>query len=247
MNDHDRDGTSWHDNLSMEYHMKQYAEVKESTKAFSKYFSRDLNISKSILDIGTGAGAATFYLANEFSETDFIGIDQSGELISKAKEILSNFNLKNLSFDTGDWFDLDEKWKGVDGVISMQTLSWLSEIEQPMVQIFSTIKPNWIGLSSLFYEGDISCRIEVFEHSRDRKTFYNVYSIKELNRLASQYGYQVQMADTFDIDIDISRPANIDLMSTYTEKIQGNLDHQRLQISGPLLLNWYFVLISKIR
>ena len=239
-------GTSWTDPISMDYHMKQWNEPKESTKAFSNFFSKELSNSKSVVDLGAGAGAATYYLANRNLRTNFIGIDHSKELIDSAKETSKEYNLTNLAFDTGDWFNLNKNFGGVDGVISLQTLSWLPEMKNPMTQIFEVIKPDWIGLSSLFYEGDISCRIEVFEHIRSRKTFYNVYSLKELNRLAVEYGYKIVKSDRFDIQIDIPKPTNTDLMGTFTEKVEGSSDYQRLQISGPLLMNWYFVLIRKM-
>ena len=105
-------GTSWIDPLSMDYHMKQWNEPKESTKAFSEFFSNELSMSKSIIDIGAGAGAATYYLANKYSRTNFIGVDYSKELIDYAKKTSREFNLTNLSFDTGDWFNLDKKWGG---------------------------------------------------------------------------------------------------------------------------------------
>ena len=136
---------------------------------------------------------------------------------------------------------------GVDGVISLQTLSWLSQMRNPMTEIFQVIKPSWVGLTSLFYEGDISCRIEVFEHSRSRKSFYNVYSLKELNRLAVQHEYEIIKSNRFNIEIDIPKPTNIDLMGTFTEKVEGSSEYRRLQISGPLLMNWYFVLIKKVQ
>ena len=240
-------GTSWIDSLSMDYHMKQWNEPKESTKAFSKFFSNELSNSKSIIDIGAGAGAATYYLASRNPKTNFTGVDYSRELIDSAKETSKKYDLKNLSFDTGDWFNLDKKWGKVNGVISLQTLSWLPEMRNPMTQIFEVIKPDWIGLTSLFYEGDISCRIEVFEHSRSRKTFYNVYSLKNLGRLVAEYKYEIVKFDRFDIEIDIPKPKDIDLMGTFTEKVEGSSDYQRLQISGPLLMNWYFVLIRKIQ
>ena len=239
-------GTSWIDPISMDYHMKQWNEPKESTKAFLNFFSKELSNSKSVVDLGAGAGAATYYLANRNLRTNIIGIDYSKELIDSAKETSKEYNLTNLAFDTGDWFNLNKNFRGVDGVISLQTLSWLPEMKNPMTQIFEVIKPDWIGLTSLFYEGDISCRIEVFEHIRSRKTFYNVYSLKELNRLAVEYGYKIVKSDRFDIQIDIPKPTNTDLMGTFTEKVEGSSDYQRLQISGPLLMNWYFVLIRKM-
>jgi SAM-dependent methyltransferase len=241
-------GADWIDPLSMDYHMKQWNEPKESTKVFSELFSNQLSMSKCVLDIGSGAGAATYYLANRNSRTNFIGIDHSKELIHSAQKTSREFRLRNLAFDHGDWLNLDKKWGvgGIDGVISLQALSWLPEMRKPMTQIFKVIKPDWIGLTSLFYEGDISCKIEVFEHSRSRKTFYNVYSLKELDRLAVGYGYKVVKSNGFDIGIDIPKPANIDLMGTFTEKVVRSSGYQRLQISGPLIMNWYFVLIKKI-
>lgn len=240
-------GTSRIDRLSLDYHMKQWNEPKESTKAFSNFISSELENSKSVVDIGAGAGAATYYLASRNSQTIFIGVDHSKELIDSAKETCKEFELENLSFEIGDWFNLDKKWSGIDGVISLQTLSWLPEMRNPMTQIFEVIKPDWIGLTSLFYEGDISCRIEVFEHSRSRKTFYNVYSLRELNRFAMEHKYEIVEFNRFEIGINLPKPTNIDLMGTFTEKVEGSSDYQRLQISGPLLMNWYFVLIKKMR
>ena len=68
----------------------------------------------------------------------------------------------------------------------------------------------------------------------------------ELNRLANDYGYEVVTSDRFEIDIDVPKPKNKDIMGTFTEIVNGSLDYKRLQISGPLLLNWYFVLLKKI-
>jgi len=74
------------------------------------------------------------------------------------------------------------------GVISLQTLSWLPEFEQPLRQIFEKIAPDWIAMSSLFYEGDISCKIEVEEHAAGNHFFYNVYSIPAVSRFAREFG-----------------------------------------------------------
>jgi 2-polyprenyl-3-methyl-5-hydroxy-6-metoxy-1,4-benzoquinol methylase len=238
--------TPWIDPISMAYHMKQWSEPKDSTKAFSNFIADELSHSKSVVDIGAGAGAATYYLARRNLNTNFIGLDYSEELIESAKANSKESGLGNLSFETGDWFDLQNNLGKIDGVISLQTLSWLPEMRTPMVQIFEVIKPDWIGLTSLFYEGEISCRVEVFEHKRDRKTFYNIYSVKELARLAAEYHYEIVKFDRFNIEIDIPRPENVDSMGTFTEKVEGSPYYQRLQISGPLLMNWYFVLLKKI-
>ena len=238
--------TPWADPISMEYHMRQWNEPKESTKAFLNFVKDEISNSESVLDLGAGAGAATYYLASRNLGTNFIGIDYSKDLIRIANETSKQFNLVNLSFEIDDWFNLTKRKDKVNGVVSLQTLSWLSEMKIPVTQIFEVIEPDFIALTSLFYEGDISCKIEVFEHIRNRKTFYNIYSLKELSRLAREHHYEIVKFERFDIGIDIPKPQNIDLMSTFTEKIEGSSDYQRLQISGPLLMNWYFVLIKKL-
>jgi ubiquinone/menaquinone biosynthesis C-methylase UbiE len=186
-------------------------------------------------------------LAQNHPKTSFIGVDQSEELIAIANGIQITKEAANLRFEVGNWFDLKHPPESTDGVVSLQTLSWLPEMEIPMSQIFLTIKPKWIGISSLFYDGDITCKIEVYEHIRNRKTFYNVYSLRELNRFANSFGYEVTLSKKFNLEIDLPKPNNIDLMGTYTERVQRKIGYERLQISGPLLMNWRFVLISRIK
>ena len=65
--------------------------------------------------------------------------------------------------------------------------------------------------------------------------------------MAGEFDYEIVKSSRFDIEIDIPKPNNRDVMGTFTEKVEGSLEYQRLQISGPLLMNWYFVLIKKSR
>ncbi len=247
MNNYERGFASWSDPLSLQYHTKQWAEQKESTKNFNKFFQNELKNSTRVIDLGAGAGAATYFLSQNHPKTHFIGVDQSEKLIDIANGMQIAKEAANLRFEVGNWFDLRHPQDSIDGVVSLQTLSWLPELEAPMSQIFLKIKPKWIGLSSLFYDGGITCKIEVHEHIRERKTFYNVYSLKELNRFANSFGYEVTRSKKFNLEIDLPKPKNLDLMGTYTERVQRKIGFERLQISGPLLLNWKFVLISRIK
>jgi SAM-dependent methyltransferase len=227
------------------YHRNQWRKQKESTKEFLTFFQNEISRSTQLLDLGCGAGAVTTFLAKRFPETKFIGIDNSADLIEEARFMSSKCQLKNLKFQIGDWNNLDKNWENVDGVISVATLSWLPEMIKPMSALFGTVKPQWIGLSSLFYEGEISCRIEVNEHKRDRVSFYNVYSIRELERLANKYDYKVSRFQSFEIGIDIAKPKDIDSMGTYTVRIEESMRIKRLQLSGPLNMPWCFVLLTR--
>ena len=239
--------TTWVDPASMLYHLRQWDTPKQSTKAFEAFVSDHLSKAKSIVDLGCGAGAATAYLARKNSSASFTGVDDSNELISVAAKMAQEQQIDNLSFRQGDMFNLLPQ-NGVDGVISLQTLSWLSEYEAPFLEIFWKISPQWIALTSLFYEGDITAWIQIEEHQKDnRKVPYNVYSIPAIKRLCNKHGYEISKFDRFEIDIDIDKPTELDAMGTYTRRayIAHSSTHERLQMSGPLLLNWYMLLIEK--
>lgn len=230
----------------MGYHLSQWKEPKRSTIHFERFAKDVLSGQGAVLDIGCGAGAATAYLASRSPTRTFFGADISQDLIGIAKELATRTGALNLSFGTADVFNLAPSAE-FDGVVCLQTLSWLPDFDRPLKEIFQKISPSWIALSSLFYEGDISCRIEVTEHKRNRSTFYNVYAIPALQRFCVEFGYEVTCVEPFVIDVDLPRPMDRDLMSTYTirEGTGGQSDAARVQISGPLLMNWHFVLIRR--
>jgi SAM-dependent methyltransferase len=240
----------------------------ESTKEFLAFISGNLTESRQVVDLGCGAGATTSYIASKFSGVSFIGIDLDSSLIDLAKKQNPKVTASNVDFHVGNLFEVEDKGlvklfhesrsdrdkvkendnQEIDGVISLATLSWLDNFEEPIKQIVENIGPQWIGLSSLFYEGEISCVIKVIEHERQKESNYNVYSLKNLDRFVSQFGYKITRYNVFDIGIDLPTPPHKDLMQTYTEKILSeNAEIRRIQISGPLLMNWYFVLIERAK
>lgn len=230
----------WHnlDDSARQYHLAQWRQEKQSTRAFADFISGELSNSRIVVDLGCGAGACTNYLATRNPSVQFSGVDLSGELIQLATDF--GKSTQNLSFSQGDWFALPPNF--YDGAVSLQTLSWLPEFETPLEQIFSNIKPKWFAATSLFYEGDISCRIEVTEHARERTSFYNVYSLPALARFCERHDYRLTRVEPFNIGIDLAKPSNLDAMGTYTRKTD---DGSRLQISGPLLMPWHMILIER--
>lgn len=235
------------DASSLAYHALQWESPKQSTLAFERFVSSTLSKSKNVIDLGAGAGAATAYLANKNPAVEFTAFDYSIELTELGKNMQANKKINNLDFEVGDWYNLNLS-KNYDGCMSLQTLSWLPDYRAPMIEIFQKINPDFLALTSLFYEGDITCRIEVEECVRNnRKSFYNIYSLPAIGRLCEEYGYYLEKYSPFNIDIDIQKPNDLNVMGTYTEKIATeNLGQvRRLSISGPLLMNWYMVLIKK--
>ena len=230
------------------YHKTQWETPKQSTIAFENFALKHISKSKNIIDMGAGAGASTAHLANNFKSVHFTAFDYSAELTQLGTKIAFDKEIKNLSFEQGDWLKMRPTNK-FDGCISLQTLSWLPDYEMPLKAIFKNINPNWLAITSLFYEGDITCRIEVEEHKKEKKCFYNVYSIPAISRLCEQEGFTLIKAVPFEIGIDIEKPKNLDIMGTYTRTLFRNNKNtnERIQISGPLLMNWYMLLIEKTK
>jgi SAM-dependent methyltransferase len=228
------------------YHKAQWNEPKRSTLAFLDFAGEHIFKSKNVVDMGAGAGAATATLALKYKNCNFTAFDYSAELVNIGKKLSDERSIDNLIFQHGDWYGIEDSKNKYDGCISLQALSWLPDCHEPLKIIFQRLAPNWVALTSLFYHGDITCRIEVEEHTRNRKSFYNIYSLPSIERLCRQSGYRLIKFMPFDIDIDIERPTNPDLMGTYTRKVVGGCyAEERIQISGPLLMSWYMLLIEK--
>jgi hypothetical protein len=130
--------------------------------------------------------------------------------------------------------------------MSLATLSWLPDFDKPLSEVFEKLSPEWVALTSLFYEGDITMWVEVEEHSRNKKSRWNVYSIPALQRYCNTLGYRVTRVDPFHLNLDLPEPENKGVMGTYTKRVWsdgGNVE--RLQISGPMLQSWYQLLIER--
>jgi ubiquinone/menaquinone biosynthesis C-methylase UbiE len=177
------------DASGLEYHVLQWESPKQSTLAFERFVGSTLSKSKNVIDLGAGAGAATAYIANKNPAVKFTAFDYSVELTELGKKIQADKKINNLDFEVGDWYNLNLS-KNYDGCISLQTLSWLPDYRAPIIEIFQKITPDFLALTSLFYEGDITCRIEVEECTRNnRKSFYNIYSLPAICNILSHHFY----------------------------------------------------------
>ena len=219
------------DEETLAYHLR-HDERAESTMAFGNFIWKIL-AGKPVLDIGCGAGGATAALQERFPNTRFSGLDISRHLISLATQ-----THPNIPFMVGDACRLNKMLR-FDGVISLQTFSWMPNIERPLLQICNVIHPRWLAFSSLFYEGDISAKIVVDEPKRPRRAYYNIYSIPRTEEFMQTQGYKIAGLKPFTLHAELPRPANPHIMKTWT--------HRGLQFSGPLWLPWYFLAFERIK
>lgn len=225
-----------------DYHERQFKIPYRSTILFDNFLSRRISIGggDKILDLACGGGANEYYFANKYPSAEFIGMDIDTSLFCLFHKY--GGSLKNVTLIGGDWFNISEQHIGkYNGVISLQSLSWLPEWEKPLEEICK-LQPQFIAMSSLFYEGNIDYCIKLknFERPENNKKYsecyYNIYPLPKIQFFLDERGYKMEY-EPFEIDIDIPKPKSKDI-GTYTIKTE---DGKRLQISAAMLMPWYFI------
>lgn len=243
----------WINNTDEQYYDRQFHTPYRSTEVFCDWLINngllDSSIKSSILDIGTGKGANLNYMQKRFPNCNFLGIDINLKFIHEGNDFFYNNKIPNCSLEYGDIFNLSKtKYKNqFDGIVSLQTLSWIPNYEKALTQMIA-LNPKWIAISSLFYEGLINCKIEISEYENEhdnvptKESLYNIYSLPKVKHLFASYGFTTFKFIPFVIDIDLPLPNNPSKMGSHTIKLENQ---QRLQISGPILMNWYFILACR--
>lgn len=241
------------ENCEEQYHARQFETPYRSTIAFVEWLGKYVDFSKgkinNILDLACGAGANLVYLRDMYPTIHYTGFDIDMKLIEMGNKILNLKGYDNCILEYGDWYNPNMNYKNTfDGIISLQTLSWLPEYKTAIEKMLA-YNPKWIALSSLFYEGKINYTIKLEDYTRPNEEqdfseyYYNIYSLPLVKSLFAEYGYTNFQFHPFNIDIDIEKP-KVDGggLGTYTIK---TAEGKNLQVSGGLMLPWYFIYASK--
>jgi SAM-dependent methyltransferase len=238
--------TSWSDANALPYHLIQWERTKESTKEFVHFLSSELESPGHFLDLGCGGGAATYTLSQFSRDSSWTGIDLDKNLVSVANRLANEKGVPNLKFLEADLCNFGSA-NIFDGVVSLQTVSWLDDFRPAFSNVFKNLRPKWFAVTSIFFEGDISAYTKVKEHRTKRSVHYNTYSIPEVKRFAREMGYDLQKKQKSEIPLDLVKPTDLDVMGTYTVRPDNFEKQGRLQISGPLLMSWYMLFFRKIQ
>lgn len=233
----------WVEDKNLEWYKRQFKNPYRITVAFEKFLSENVSInSEKILDVGCGAGSALVYIADKYKNAQFTGIDVNTDLFQ-----LFEGETNNIHFEAADCFHMSDQYRNqFDGVISLQTLSWLPEYQRPLEQICK-INPKWIAISSLFYNGKINYTISIENYERPAggadfsQVNYNIYSVPIIREMLQKYGYMNFHYSPFEIDIDIAKPEHSDL-GYYTVTTQ---DNRRLAFNTCLFQPEGFIFASK--
>jgi hypothetical protein len=156
---------------------------------------------------------------------------------------LASEHCKQNRYITDNLINTHKYFKGqLKGIFCLQTISWLESYDEVLKSFFKT-KPDWILLTSLFYDGLVDAQIKITDWTKSvagkkgRQTFYNIYSIPRFTDFAEKSGYRLDCASPFQLPIDLDRPSDKG-MGTYTIKRDTG---ERIQVSGPLMMPWYTV------
>lgn len=232
---------------TLEYHKKQFEIPYRSTVAFCDWLENigclEGDKEQSVIDIGSGMGANLAYMSKRFPSVTFTGIEKNPRLVKEGKAHLEKMKASKCTLVKGDIFNLPKKYrKACEGLISIQTLSWFPEFKTPLKKMVD-LKPNWIALTSLFFDGRVDAKTIIRDYTSPQgkkpynEKFYNVYSIPLVREFLASHGYEKFDYTPFEIDVNLPKP--MDGMGTYTETLTNG---RRIQISGPVLMKWYFIM-----
>ncbi len=232
--------------INHKYFKTQLTKPKESTKEALKIFQYlKLNNLKTI-DLACGNGANLTFLKKKYKNKKYcLGIDFNKKLIKKA---LKNKDYHDLDFQYGNILNLKKSLANkFQLVTSFQTLSWMEDYTRAVNEMIK-LRSDYIFISSLFWEGLIDFKIQVKElkdKSYKRRlvdsSYYNIYSINNFINLFKHKKYKLFFCKKFEIKKKIKKDQK-NKMGTYTIKNKKKF----IQISGPLIMNWYFIIFKKL-
>lgn len=97
-----------------------------------------------VLDVGSGPGTITADFARLAAPGEVLGLDRSPEVVAAATALAAEQHLANLSFDTGDVYDLDFPDGTFDVVHAHQVLQHLTDPVEALREMRRVAKPGGI-------------------------------------------------------------------------------------------------------
>lgn len=242
------DNAQWLDlpDKTVQYHRAQYDTVYSSTTAFCDWLEElgllAADAAPRVLDLGAGMGANVHYMSRRVPAGRFTGVELNPDLVAMGREELARRG-GAADLRQGDLFALGAEHAGAyDGIVSYHTLMGFPAFE-PVLEVQAGLGPRWIAISSLFYDGPLTCRTEItdfthhFQDGTPGRYTYSVFSLPKVADFLRERGFTEVRSTRFDIAFDLDPPAHGG-RGTYTRRLDGG---ERLQFSGPMLLPWHFV------
>lgn len=159
----------WTKTYNDDYFNRQFKTPYRSTVKFCDWLEQlgvlTTNSQSDILDIATGKGATLYYMKQRFPGCTYTGIDINSDFVQEGTQFFEQSKIQGCKLEYGDLYHLDfgALAHKFEGVMMLQTLSWLPEYENALSEIVK-LNPKWIALTSLFYNGLVECKTEIQEY-----------------------------------------------------------------------------------
>ena len=108
------------------------------------YLLPHLKHGQSLLDVGSGPGTITADFARMVAPGEVIGLDRAPEVVAQATSHAAGQHLSNLSFQTGNIYDLDFEDGTFDVVHAHQVLQHLTDPVEALREMRRVAKPGGI-------------------------------------------------------------------------------------------------------
>ncbi len=226
----------------------QLKKVYESTVQFEKFIKMNKGFKKvnNILDAGCGIGSNSYYFSKKNPLINFIGGDYRKESIKKAKKILSNKKNSKIKFINYNIFNPSKNLiNNFEGIICIHTFCTFKH-SKIAIKSLCKLKPKWIAINSLFYEGPMDVLIHIRDtdndyYKRDADGDFNIFSLPKIKKQFLEYGYKIKYVPFYPKE-NLKMPKNKS-RGSYTVKTDFN---KNTIFSGPVHLPWYFIFAKKI-
>lgn len=126
--------------------------VDKTYKTVLSNIDLELDLSKNVLEIGTGTGIIPFSIYSKVSS--IVATDISQEMIRIAIQKQKDSNIKNIDFKVQDSYNLLFADKSFDIVIASNLLHLLYEPEKPINEVKRVLKDNGIFIAPTFCVGE---------------------------------------------------------------------------------------------
>lgn len=120
------------------------AHTSRTAENSAAYLIPHLTHGLSVLDVGSGPGTITADFARLVAPGAVLGLDRAPEVVAAATELARDRHLSNLSFDTGDVYNLDFPDDSFDVVHAHQVLQHLTNPVAALKEMRRVAKPGGI-------------------------------------------------------------------------------------------------------
>ncbi|MHA7268597.1 methyltransferase domain-containing protein [Arthrobacter sp. HLT1-20] len=120
------------------------AHASRTAENSAAYLIPHLNHGLRVLDVGSGPGTITADFARLVAPGEVLGLDRAPEVVAAATALASERHLSNLSFDTGDVYNLDFPDNTFDVAHAHQVLQHLTDPVEALREMRRVTKPGGV-------------------------------------------------------------------------------------------------------